>query len=430
MADLQTAAGGIHPGKPVIWPQTKSQQSTQTEGQTQAQNKAQQVSQTTSTPQTTQVTSTTTATSTATASTTTVSQAVRELTVNDIISHLTSINMPATEANIKLASLMLRFGVELSRENFIKALAMTEGTSKSSSILEAAMVLLTKGITDSTEAVKMLANQLSESPNITGQISSLNTTLSQLTSAIQLNQAALPPALLSQITSLIGQFAAILNDLPKKYKFGTDGNPTISREDLINDIRALNSLLDGIQSKALSAQAAATPENEAARSAIIAATKKLGDLLENLVSQALLSQKSLKNYMGQQDDYLYYQVPNTMFTPPSSVEIIVKQDPSRKNEIDLNDTHIAIGLETEALGKMVVSIIVKDKNVKMLFNTELEETKKLCDSQSINLKKKLTEKGYKVEECHARVNKTMCSIKPFLIPLLGLERLFRIDSTV
>ncbi len=435
MAEMQTSAGGIHPGKPVIWPQTKGQPQSTTESQSQSQQSKiqseQSTNQTTSTSatQASSMSSTTTATSVASASSQTSSQAVRELTINDIVSHLSSINLPTTDANIKLASLMLRFGIELSRENFLKAMAMTEGTSNSPSIQEAAMVLLTKGINNS-EAVKMLANQLSETPNITGQISSLNNALTQLTAAVQINQSALPPALLSQISSLITQFAALLDQLPKKYKFTSESVPSLGRDDLINDLRALMSLLDGIQSQALSKESAATPENEAARSAIIAATKKLTDLLENLTSQALLSQPSSKNYLGKQDDYLYYQIPNAMFTPPSNVEIIVKQDPTRKTSVDLSDTHIAIGLETEALGKMVVSIIVRDKDVKMMFNTEEEETKKLCDSQSINLRKKLAEKGYKVEECQARVNKTMCSIKPFLIPLLGLEKLFRIDSTV
>ncbi len=447
MADLQTSAGGIHPGKPVIWPQTKSQSQTQQETQTQTQqttsSSSQSASQSASSQSSSQAasstqasqsvaaqSSTSAATATASASTTTASQAVRELTVNDVTSHLTSINIPSTEANVKLASLMLRFGVELSRENFIKAMAMTEGTNKSSSTQEAAMVLLTKGITNSSEAVKMLSNQLSETPNVTGQLSALNSSLAQLSASIQMNASSFPPALLSQITSLIGQFSAIIEDLPKKYKFGTEGSSAIGRDDLMNDIRALNSLLDGIQNRALSKEAAATPENEAARSAVIAASKKLGDLLENLTSQAILSQRASKSYMGQQDDYLYYQIPNNMLTPPSSVEIIVKQDPKRKNAVDMNDTHIAIGLETEALGKMVVSVIVRDNNVKMLFNTEEEDTKRLCDSESVNLKRKLSEKGYNVEECQSRVNKTMCSIKPFLIPLLGLERLFRIDSTI
>ncbi|MFA5104063.1 MAG: flagellar hook-length control protein FliK [Candidatus Margulisiibacteriota bacterium] len=440
MGDLQTAAGSIHPGKPVIWPQTKPQSQTQQESQTQTQetstSSSQSSSQSTTAAQSSQAASSATAPSTAvaiataSASTAPASQAVRELTVNDVTSHLASINIPATEANVKLASLMLRFGIELSSDNFLKANALTEGTSKSSSTQEAAMVLLTKGITNSSEAVKMLSNQLSDTPNVTGQLSALNASLAQLAASIQMNAASFSPALLSQLTSMIGQFAAIMDDLPKKYKFGTEGTSAIGRDDLMNDIRALSSLLDGIQNQALSKEAAATPENEAARSAITASLKRLGDLLENLTSQALLSQRASKSYMGQQDDYLYYQIPNTMLTPPSSVEIIIKQDPTRKNSVDLSNTHIAIGLETEALGKMVVSIMVKDKNVKMLFNTEQEDTKKLCDSESINLKTKLTEKGYKVEECSARVNKTMCSIKPFLIPLLGLERLFRIDSTI
>lgn len=441
MAEMQTSAGGIHPGKPIIWPNLKSQQ-TQTQTTQQDATQTQQQSSTSSATQTTQSTTnatpaqavqnastTTAATATASASSSSTAPVVRELTINDVTSHLASINLPATEANVKLASLMLRFGVELSRENFIKALGMIEGSNKSTSTQEAALVLLSKGITNSSEAVRMLSNQLSETPNITGQLSSIKAALAQLSASIPMNPTMFSPTMLAQITALVSQFSAIIDDLPKKYKFGSEGSAAIGRDDLINDVRALSSLLDGIQSNAISKESMATPENEAVRSGIISASKKMGDLLDNLLSQSLLSQRSAKSSLGQ-EDYLYYQIPNNLFTPPSSVEIIVKQDQSKRNTVDLDDTHIAIGLETEALGKMVVSVIVKDKNVKMLFNTEVDETKRLCDQESINLKKNLSEKGYNVEECQARVNKSMCSIKPFLIPLLGLERLFRIDNTV
>lgn len=210
MGDLQTAAGGIHPGKPVIWPQTKSQSQSQQESQTQTQQTstssqsssqsatAQSTSQAATPAQSAQSAASSTASAsaaatTATASTSQPSQAVRELTINDVTSHLTSINVPSTEANVKLASLMLRFGVELSRDNFIKALAMTEGTNKSSSTQEAAMVLLTKGITNSSEAVTMLSNQLADTPNVTGQLSALNSSLAQMSASIQMNSASLPP---------------------------------------------------------------------------------------------------------------------------------------------------------------------------------------------------------------------------------------------
>jgi hypothetical protein len=56
------------------------------------------------------------------------------------------IQIPDTDFNVKLASMMLKDGMELSRANFVKVLSMLEGTNKSTNTQEAAIMLSMKGI--------------------------------------------------------------------------------------------------------------------------------------------------------------------------------------------------------------------------------------------------------------------------------------------
>ncbi|MCX5750014.1 MAG: flagellar hook-length control protein FliK [Candidatus Saganbacteria bacterium] len=436
MGEMATSGGGIHPGAPIIWPtlkptsssqsQSQQTQTTQTTEQSSTTSTAQSSSQAAATSQSSAVSQSATSSVTVTSS---ASPQVRELTVNDIKTHLLSLQLVDSETNVKLASLMLRFGIELSRENFVKALGMLEGTDKSLSTQESALVLLSKGITGSKEALTMLSSHLAETPAISSQLSSIKSAMNQLSGVLASNQALLSPVMVSQLAALLAQFSDVIEGLPKKYKFGSESTNSIGRDDLINDVRALKSLLDGVQEKNLSQENKTTSENEVLRSTMMTTAKKLEGLLDNLLSQVILSKKSADGQLGKQD-YLYYQIPNSLADPVKTIDLIIKRDPNSKNAVNPEDTQMVIGLETENLGKMVIAVTLKDKSVKFLFNTEVEATKKLVDEQNILIKETLSDKGYHVENVSSRVNTSMCIIKPYLIPLLGLDHLFRIDSTI
>lgn len=68
-----------------------------------------------------------------------------------------------------------------------------------------------------------------------------------------------------------------------------------------------------------------------------------------------------------------------------------------------------------------------EKNVKVLFNTERKDTEKLIEENNKIFKKELNDKNFNVESFQVKTNPSMCSVKPYLIPLLGLNRLLRID---
>ena len=414
--DFAAAGGGIHPGKPVIWP---SGIKGKTAGDAAAAKGASSNEPVSQTEAKASIASSLISTQRATVA--------RQLTVSDLKAHLLSMQLPDSDANVKLASLMLKFGIELSRENFGRAISLLDGTDKAVNTQEAALVLILKGVDAPKDALRALANQFSENPAMASQLIAAKGSFANLSAAIAANPTLLSSSVLNNVSALISQFMNMIDDLPKKYKFTSEGMPSIDREDLLNDVRSMKSLLEGLQQKGMEKGGASNIESESFSSSLMSTINKMNGLLDNLVAQTLLSQKGTKDKLGQ-ENYLYYQVPNSLVKPPSTVDIIIKQEHGKNNTIDPKNTQLVIGLETEKLGKMVVSLTVKDKNLKFIFNTEFEDVKKLVEEESITLKKALNDKDFNVENLVVKLSPSMAMIKPYLLPLLGLEHLFKIDT--
>ncbi len=417
--DISTAAGGIHPGKPVIWPTGKKTtiEETQTTGNVKGSVSTTRASGTSTVSQSATVSASQGAAATAQQT------VVRQLTLQDISAHLAQLGIAETEFNIKLAQLMLKYGVELSRGNFIRLFTMLEGTNKSLNIQEAALTLLMKGI-DSPAALKILSDYFSKNPELAQQILQLQEGIANLQGALGLGRALLNPTLVAQIGALLSQFDDLIKDLPHSYEFGENG--TIGREELVNNLRALKSLLEGVQGEVGNREGV---EKEILESHLQDSINRLQGALENLVAQAILSKAS-----GRQEvNYQYYQIPNTMVNPPKNMEIIVRRDQGRENAtINPNDTQIILSMDTQNMGKISIVMRVKGedgggKKVGFLFNTQNEEARNLIIRESGNLKGKLLDKNFATEGFQVKVNPTMCTIKPYLIPLIGLEDLLKIN---
>ncbi len=191
----------------------------------------------------------------------------------------------------------------------------------------------------------------------------------------------------------------------------------------MTDLRGLKAILDGLQ-KGKGLAEVTSEQKEALSAALTSMVGKLNSMLDSLIAQAILSQPSKNQGTA---SYLYHQVPNSLTVPPQTVEVIIKRDGSSSRTIDPSNTQIVMSLETPNLGKMAVVMDVKEKKLKILFNTEDEDTRKLIVSQSAELKEKLADKNYITTSFQAKVNKPMCSIKPYLIPLFKIDDLFRVD---
>ena len=317
---------------------------------------------------------------------------------------------------------MLRNGLEVSRGNMVKLLTMLQGTDKSSAVQEASVLLLMKGI-DSPEAVKVLGQFFSENPAQAAQMMALHGELGNLTSALGMGKGLLDPSLVAQMTSMLAAFDSTLEDITSK--FATKGK-AFNRGEAVNDMRALKSLLQWIQGKAQSSGGA---EAKALSQAMTEFQSKLDGLMQNMVAQAILSQSGRSEV-----NYHYQQIPNSMTNPPKDFEIVIKREGEGKEaRINPHNTQIVMSMETENMGKMVVSMIVKDNKVYVIFVFNQkdygDEGRSLIAKDFGGFQQKLADKNFLITGYQVKVDPAMANIKPYLIPMLPrLEDLLkRID---
>jgi hypothetical protein len=215
------------------------------------------------------------------------------LTIEDIRAHLLQIQIPDSDFNVKLASLMLKDGMEVSRANFVKLLSMLEGTDKGMNIQEAAIMLAMKGI-DSPKALQILSQFFAENPQLAAQMAALQEGLAGLNSALGAAKGLLNPTLLSQLSALLSQFDETLKTLNEKYQFSGDASLTSSN--LTETVRGLKALLEGAQQQAAVSDSA---EASVLQANLSQATSQMNGVINNLIAQGILSQKSREevNYL-------------------------------------------------------------------------------------------------------------------------------------
>lgn len=346
----------------------------------------------------------------------------RQYTVQDLRSFiLNNLQMnPSTELT-NLASLMLQRGLELSQTNLTSVLNMLQGTNKSKPMQEASVLLMMKGI-DSPQAAKVLGQYFADNPGLAAQFIGLQEGMGSLISALGSGKGLLDATLVSQLTGLLSQFDESFQKLAKK----ASGEKSISREELLNNVRALKSLLKGVRAKA---PKGAKAQAKLLISSIAKFQKKLDNVMQNLLSQAILSKKGRSNV-----NYLYHQIPNSMTNPPKDFEIVVKRDGEGKNsQVDPRNTQVVMSLETETMGKLVVSMIVKNKKVYLVFvfseKDYANEGREKIAKEYSEFVKNLADKDYMVTGYQVKKDPAMCNIKTHLIPMLPKleDSLKRID---
>lgn len=317
---------------------------------------------------------------------------------------------------------MLRNGLEVSRGNMVKLLTMLQGTDKSTAMQEASVLLLMKGM-DSPQAAKILGQFFSENPAQAAQMMALQQGVGNLTSALGMGKGLLDPALIAQMTAMLAAFDSTLEDLTSQ--FATKGK-AFSRHQAVNDLRALKSLLQGIQNKAPSSDSAPA---QALSQALIEAQGKLDGLMQNMVAQAILSQSGRSEV-----NYHYQQIPNAMTNPPKDFEIVIKREGEGKEaRVNPKNTQVVMSMDTENMGKMVVSMIVKDNKVYVIFvfneKDYGDEGRSLIAKDFGGFQQKLADKNFLITGYQVKVDAAMANIKPYLIPMLPrLEDLLkRID---
>jgi len=412
--DMTTAGGSLHPGRPVIWPTGKS---ASTAASPQASAGAQAAAKAAQAAKAAPLTPAEIAQAQAAAKAMERGEVARQFTAADLKQLLLSQNIADSEMNEKLATSMLRYGLEVSKANFTKLAAMV-GTDPSQTAQEASILLLMKGI-DSPSAAKSLTKFLSENPQLAAQLSSLQGNISDLMSALSMGKGILNDQMLGQIIAVLAQFDKDIENVPGKYKFS--GNGTVGRSELSSSLRAMKALLDGLPGKQDLPDSA---EGQIIESNINATSNRLDQMIQSVISQAMLSKQSAKPEVN----YSYYQIPNALVKPPTTVDLIIKRsDKQGGKKIDPADTQIIMSVDTLNMGRVAVKMSIKGKNVDFLFNAQNDEVKSFIAGNAKELASSVSKKDFSVPKIQVNVNPSMCAIKPFLIPFLGIEDLMKID---
>jgi hypothetical protein len=411
---FQAEGGGVHPGKPIIWPTGKSSStpvssSPQSQTTGSARNVPAQTAPTAPTAPTTPTTPAAPATPVATPAP--APSISRALTVEDVRSHLLNVQIEPNDFNTNLAALMLRNGVELSRANFVKLMSMMQGSDKSQSMQEASVLLLMKGI-DSPPAAKVLGQYFAENPGLASQMVAMQESMGNLSSALGMGKGLLDANFISQLGAVLAQFDETFKNLSEK----SQGKNNVNREMMLNDARALKALLSGVKQKAAGAGG---EQAKVLAKAIGEAQGRLDGLTQNMLAQALLSQSGRSEV-----NYLYHQIPNAMTNPPKDLEIVIKRDGEGQGSVvDPRNTQVVLSLELGNLGKLVVSMYVKDNKVYIVFVFEQKESgekgRAAIAKEFGEFQQKLADKNYLITGYQVKVDPAMCHIKPYLIPMIA-----------
>jgi hypothetical protein len=349
----------------------------------------------------------------------------RRMTARDVVNQLLSLDIRPTAENRNLAMKMLLHGLELSKSNFIKLESMLQGTNRSAFTEQAAIVLISKGITSRT-AVVQLANFLENNPQLSSQLTDLLNSLGGFKGALS-GSSPLSSVLTAQLSAIVASLDGFISMLPQeiKDKLGK-GKGLFDKAKLLTNMRAFTALLNGVKDKVLSQE---KTSSNSFLNTLSGLSKQAKDVAENIIVQAILAKPTEREDSALSEKFSYWQVPNSLATPPETVELLIERDKKNKYQsINHKKTKMIFKTETESLGEIAIEVDVEDKNLDFRFNTKEEEIRKLINTQLEDLKNKLEAHNYKTKT--VRVVKRNLDVKKFLIPTLDLNDLTRVQTEV
>jgi len=112
-----------------------------------------------------------------------------------------------------------------------------------------------------------------------------------------------------------------------------------------------------------------------------------------------------------------------MTDPPKNFEIVITRDGEGKQAtVDPRNTQIVMSMETENMGKMVVSMIVRDNKIYVIFvfneKDYGDQGRSMIAKEYGEFQQKLADKNFLITGYQVKVDPAMCNIKPYLIPML------------
>lgn len=348
----------------------------------------------------------------------------RRMTARDIVNQLLQLGIRSSQDNRALAMKMLVLGLELSKENFDQIDSLLRGLKRTAFTEQAAIIAVNKGL-NSKSAVQQIANFLENNPQLSQQLSQVLNQTSMLQSTLQ-GQSILSPALTTQLVGIMASLEGAIIALPDNIKRELkDGRGLLQRATLLTNMRAVKSLLTGLVEQV---ESRGSEENsQGLLGALNNLAKQAKDVAENLVVQSILSRPSEREDSAMSEKFSYWQIPNSLATPPQTFELLIQRDRKNKNKtINSRKTKVILKAETQSLGELAIEVEVDNNDLDLKFNTKEEEIRKLVQENVEGLLKKMESLHYKTKS--VRVIKRNLDVKKYLIPTLDLNNLTRVQA--
>lgn len=349
---------------------------------------------------------------------------VRKFAPRDIVTLLINNGLPATEENKSLALKMLSLGLEVNKDMLLKLQTIIKSLGGVAKAEDAAVIAALKGFQDSPAAVKILAAFLEKDPQLANQIQNILILQSQANTVLSHLKSVMDPTTFATLTAALAQFEGELGNLAQSYR-KQELRQIFNRERMINDSRALKSLIDGalggIDKEAASVVA------KGAYNSLSNLAKTLQQLKESLTAHAILTKVPERTDTSVSERYAYWHIPNPEAKPPRDLEILVKRDTQKKGApINPLNTKLIIKTESPALGELAIEVNLNEDNLDLKFFAPSDDTQNLVFGEMNNLREKLQANHYKVRR--VQVLKNSLNTKQFIIPTVDLDNVTRVQT--
>lgn len=201
---------------------------------------------------------------------------------------------------------------------------------------------------------------------------------------------------------------------------------SFSKSGIIEDLNAAKSTITGAKNELVKNVDPNSRDISMMFGKLLELEEKLDGLLKNYTSQSILSKNNAKLDPSIPEQFAYWQMPNFMATPPSSLEILIQKDSKKKGEINPKDTVLIMKMQTKELGEIAVELKIKENDVNCRFNTEAEESQKTIYSNLKEFKEQLSKQDFKLKS--VQVRKKILETKKMLMPVIDLDNLTRVRA--
>lgn len=352
------------------------------------------------------------------------SMPTRPMDKSDIVTMLMAFQKSPNGENQSILSSIIQHGLPASSETFETVSRLVQGREKPNST-ESAVISVLKGVGDISKSVEALSSFVGTNPQIAQTLLQVQTALQQAQQSILQHRAVLNNDFVAGLAGILSEMDNSIKKLTQKTDL-QDILLKIKRPDLIGDAKALFEFLGGVDQK-LQREFPQNARLQGLRQDILQVKERLGELLDNLTSQAILSQDSVVSQVGN-DKFFYFQIPNPFSEKQSQMEVLIRKDPQNTQAVNPAKTRIVTKFETEELGELAVTIDIEDKKLWYLFHTDNPDTKAMIVSLSGQLKEAMEGLNYQVKGIQA-VEKKL-DIKKLLVPTLNLDKLSRVNAEV